>query len=148
MGQLGPCCRRRCASIPCAHAGYLIFSSSLAEDLPLNVSRETLQSTRFLKQVKQVIIKHLIGIFNRLADEEPAKFERFQKSYGSVLKLGAVEDTKNREKLAALTRFRTNHKDSVSLDQVSSQALSRNTSYRCAPPIYSTWRTRSKARSR
>ncbi|KAF4574637.1 heat shock protein 90 family protein [Pleurotus pulmonarius] len=88
-----------------------------AEDLPLNVSRETLQSTRFLKQVKQVIIKHLIGIFNRLADEEPAKFERFQKSYGSVLKLGAVEDTKNREKLAALTRFRTNHKDSVSLDQ-------------------------------
>lgn len=92
----------------------------------MNVSRETLQSTRFLKQVKQVIIKHLIGIFNRLADEEPAKFERFQKNYGSVLKLGAVEDTKNREKLAALTRFHTNHKDSLSLDQVSGPPHSKN----------------------
>ncbi|KAJ8482248.1 hypothetical protein ONZ45_g15022 [Pleurotus djamor] len=91
-----------------------------AEDLPLNVSRETLQSTRFLKQIKTIIVKHLISMFNKLADEEPGKFERFQKQYGSVLKLGAVEDTKNREKLAALTRFHTNRKEDkgvVSLDQ-------------------------------
>jgi heat shock protein beta len=89
-----------------------------ADDLPLNVSRETLQSTRFLRQIKQVVLKHLIQLFMRLAEEDPENFNELQTKYGTALKLGAVEDTKNRNKLAALTRFSTNHRNSTSLDEV------------------------------
>jgi len=90
----------------------------IAEDLPLNVSRETLQSTKFLKQLKQVILRRLIQLINRLAEEEPEKFNELQKNYGSVLKLGAVEDKKNSNKLALLTRFSTNQRNSTSFNEV------------------------------
>ncbi|THH19791.1 hypothetical protein EW146_g1461 [Bondarzewia mesenterica] len=88
-----------------------------AEDLPLNVSRETLQNTAFLKQLKQLIIRRLIQIFTRIADEDPTKFAEILKVYGNVFKLGSVEDLKNREKLVPLTRFATNQRNSTSLDE-------------------------------
>ncbi|KAK0468346.1 Hsp90 protein-domain-containing protein, partial [Desarmillaria tabescens] len=91
-----------------------------AEDLPLNVSRETLQSNLFLRQLKQIILKRIIQLFTRLS-EEGEKLEEMHKTYGSVLKLGAVEDLKNRDKLTALTRFATNQRESVSLDQARSR---------------------------
>ncbi|KAI0322433.1 heat shock protein Hsp90 [Amylostereum chailletii] len=87
-----------------------------ADDLPLNVSRETLQNTSFLKQVKNAIIKRLIQTFAKIAEEDPDKFQEIQKVYGNVFKLGAVEDLKNRDKLAPLTRFATNHRNNTSLD--------------------------------
>ncbi|KII94772.1 hypothetical protein PLICRDRAFT_99110 [Plicaturopsis crispa FD-325 SS-3] len=87
-----------------------------ADDLELNVSRESLQSNRFLKEAKGIILKRLVQLFTRLADDEPEKFEKeVQSTYGSVLKLGAVEDQKNREKLIPLLRFSTNQRDSASL---------------------------------
>ncbi|KAJ7129695.1 Hsp90 protein-domain-containing protein [Mycena epipterygia] len=88
-----------------------------AEDLPLNVSRETLQSTRFLRQMKQIIMKRIIQLFTRIAEEDEEKFKKILEVYGSVFKLGAVEDIKNREKLTALTRFTTNQRNHTSLDQ-------------------------------
>jgi heat shock protein beta len=88
-----------------------------ADDLPLNVSRETLQSTKFLKQLKQVILKRLIQLIARLAEEEPEKFNELQNNYGAVLKLGALEDYKNRDKLAVLTRFSTNQRNNTSLNE-------------------------------
>ncbi|SJL01979.1 uncharacterized protein ARMOST_05303 [Armillaria ostoyae] len=69
-----------------------------AEDLPLNVSRETLQSNLFLRQLKQIILKRIIQLFTRLSEEEGEKLEEMHKTYGSILKLGAVEDLKNRDK--------------------------------------------------
>ncbi|ETW84044.1 hypothetical protein HETIRDRAFT_381382 [Heterobasidion irregulare TC 32-1] len=88
-----------------------------AEDLPLNVSRETLQNTAFLRQIKQIIVRRLLQIFTRIADEDPEKFAEVQKVYGNVLKLGSVEDLKNRDKLIPLTRFATNQRNSTSLDE-------------------------------
>ncbi|KAF5370105.1 hypothetical protein D9758_001068 [Tetrapyrgos nigripes] len=88
-----------------------------AEDLPLNVSRETLQSTRFLKQLKQIIIKHVIQLLSKFSEEDGEKFEQFVKTYNTVIKLGAVEDTKNREKLIGLARFNTNQRNFTTLDQ-------------------------------
>ncbi|KAJ7744442.1 heat shock protein Hsp90 [Mycena maculata] len=88
-----------------------------AEDLPLNVSRETLQSTRFLRQMKQIIMKRILQLFARIAEEDEDKFKKIVEVYGSVFKLGAVEDTKNREKLTALTRFTTTQRNLTSLDQ-------------------------------
>lgn len=88
-----------------------------ADDLPLNVSRETLQSNRFLKQLKGIIVKRLIQVFTKISDEDPEKFREIEKTYGSIFKLGAVEDLKNREKLASLTRFTTTQRNETSLDQ-------------------------------
>ncbi|CCL99418.1 uncharacterized protein FIBRA_01436 [Fibroporia radiculosa] len=88
-----------------------------AEDLPLNVSRETLQSTRFLKQLRSIILKHILQMLAHIAEEDSEKWEQVQKVFGNVFKLGAVEDTKNREKLVGLTRFATNQRNSTSLDE-------------------------------
>jgi len=91
----------------------------------LNVSRETLQSTRFLKQIKQIIVKRLIQLFTRIAEDDKEKFEELQVTYGSVLKLGSVEDIKNRDKLILLTRFNTNQRNNTSLDEVGGQYVHR-----------------------
>ncbi|KAI9066781.1 heat shock protein Hsp90 [Trametes sanguinea] len=88
-----------------------------AEDLPLNVSRETLQSNQFLKQLKGIILKRLLQLLGRIQEENPEKWEKIQEVYGNVFKLGAVEDFKNREKLATLVRFATNQRNSTSLDE-------------------------------
>ncbi|KAF8165360.1 Hsp90 protein-domain-containing protein [Crassisporium funariophilum] len=89
-----------------------------ADDLPLNVSREMLQSNRFLKQLRQIIIKRMIQLFQKISEgDDQDKYDKLQETYGSVLKLAAVEDTKNRDKLAALTRFTTNQRNNTSFDQ-------------------------------
>ncbi|KAJ7700068.1 Hsp90 protein-domain-containing protein [Mycena rosella] len=88
-----------------------------AEDLPLNVSRETLQSTRFLRQMKQIIMKRILQLFTRIAEDDEEKFKKISEVYGSVFKLGAVEDVKNRDKLTGLTRFTTTERNVTSLDQ-------------------------------
>ncbi|KAF7288239.1 Heat shock protein [Mycena chlorophos] len=88
-----------------------------AEDLPLNVSRETLQSTRFLRQLKSIITKRILQLFNKLVDEDNEKFKEVIDVYGSIFKLGAVEDLKNRDKLMSLIRFTTNQRNYTSLDQ-------------------------------
>ena len=85
----------------------------------MNVSRESLQSNRFLKQLKQIILKRIIHLFTKISEgDDQEKIDKMQETYGSVLKLGAVEDIKNRNKLAALTRFTTNHRNNTSFDQV------------------------------
>jgi heat shock protein beta len=91
----------------------------VADDLPLNVSRETLQNASFLRHLKQAILKRIIQTFTKLAEDEPDKFNEAQKVYGNVFKLGAVEDSKNKDKLIPLIRFATNQRDSTSLDEVS-----------------------------
>ncbi|KAF9221952.1 HSP90-domain-containing protein [Gyrodon lividus] len=87
-----------------------------AEDLPLNVSRETLQSSAFLKQIRNIIIRRLIQLFGKISGEDPEKFDEISTRYNTVLKLGAAEDNKNREKLAALTRYTTNQRNGTSFD--------------------------------
>ncbi|KAF8631941.1 hypothetical protein AX15_002109 [Amanita polypyramis BW_CC] len=88
-----------------------------AEDLQLNVSRETLQSSRFLKQMRTIILKRLIQLFNKLVIEDPEKFKRVEDAYNPIFKLGAVEDMKNRDKLIPLIRFATNQRNASTLDE-------------------------------
>jgi len=90
----------------------------IADDLPLSVSRETLQNASFLRQIKQTILKRIIQSFTKLAEDEPDKFIEAQKVYGNVFKLGAVEDSKNKDKLIPLIRFTTNQRNVTSLDEV------------------------------
>lgn len=87
-----------------------------ADDLPLNVSRETLQSSAFLKQIRGIVIRRLIQLFTKIAEDDDDKFAEVQKVYRTILKLGATEDEKNRQKIASLVRFSTNQRNSTSLD--------------------------------
>ncbi|KAF4619633.1 hypothetical protein D9613_005093 [Agrocybe pediades] len=89
-----------------------------AEDLPLNVSRETLQSNRFMKQLRAMIIKRMIQLFTKIMEgDDEKKADKLQEVFGSVIKLGAVEDQRNREKLASLARFTTNQRNNTSFDK-------------------------------
>jgi len=65
-------------------------------------------------------LKRIIQTFTKLAEDEPDKFIEAQKVYGNVFKLGAVEDSKNKDKLIPLIRFATNQRNVTSLDEVSS----------------------------
>jgi heat shock protein 90kDa beta len=126
----------------------LWHSCPQADDLPLNVSRETLQSTVFLKQIKQAIIKRLIQLFTRVAEEDSEKYSKLVKAYNTVLKLGTIEDTKNQAKLVPLIRFHTNQRNETSLDDVSIviRVMIDNTT-KC-PPRISILKIRSRARSK
>jgi heat shock protein beta len=73
-----------------------------------------------MKILKRVILKNIIQLFTKISEgDNPDLIQKFQEVYGPVLKLGAIEDTKNREKLAALTSFTTNHGNSTTFDHVS-----------------------------
>ena len=63
-------------------------------------------------------MKRIIQSFTKFAEEEPDKFIEAQKVYGNVFKLGAVEDSKNKDKLIPLIRFATNQRNVTSLDEV------------------------------
>ena len=88
-----------------------------ADDLPLNVSRETLQNNAFLKQLRGIILRRLLQLLARLQEEDAEKWGHIEETFGNVFKLGAVEDRKNRDKLVNLIRFATNQRNSTSLDQ-------------------------------
>lgn len=91
-----------------------------ADDLPLNVSRETLQSNKFLRQLKRILVRKAIDMFTRISKDEPEKWEKIQKTIGNAIRIGMVEsDGKDRVKLAGLLRFASTREHSVSLDEVS-----------------------------
>ncbi|KEP55374.1 cation-transporting ATPase [Rhizoctonia solani 123E] len=90
-----------------------------ADDLPLNVSRETLQSNRFLRQIPNILMRRFINLVDKMSkdEENPELFRKFMKTYGSIIKLGAVESPKEQQKLAGLARWETNLRNFTSLDQ-------------------------------
>jgi heat shock protein beta len=77
-----------------------------------------LQSSAFLKQIKNLIIRRLLQLFSKIAEEDPEKFHEINGIYNTVLKLGAADDSKNRERIAALTRYTTNQRNGTSFGDV------------------------------
>ena len=88
---------------------YLRFVRGVVDssDLPLNVSREILQESRDIRLIREGNVRRVLTLLEDLAENRQADYVRFWRAFGQVLKEGVGEDMKNREKIAALLRFRT-----------------------------------------
>ena len=73
-----------------------------SEDLPLNISREFLQQNRILKNIQKNLVKHCIDMISDLTDEQS---ETFYKEFSKSVKLGAYQDTKQKDKLLNILKY-------------------------------------------
>src|SRR5690554_1666964 len=86
---------------------YLRFVKGVVDsnDLPLNVSRELLQSSPAVTSIRSALTKRVLDMLDKMASEDPEQYRAFWNAFGSVLKEGVAEDFANREKIAELLRF-------------------------------------------
>lgn len=80
-----------------------------SEDLPLNVSRETVQNTRMMRQLAKTLRHRVVRELAAIAGDEPEKYDRFWNEFGIVLKEGLVTEPEGEGDLMPLLRFRSTH---------------------------------------
>ncbi|MEW5832084.1 MAG: molecular chaperone HtpG [Campylobacterota bacterium] len=92
---------------------YLRFLRGVIDsaDLPLNVSREILQSNKVMAKIKNASVKKVLGELAKLAENDAAKYDAFYKEFGNVLKEGLYSDFGNREKILELLKLNTLNSD-------------------------------------
>ncbi|MCB1758010.1 MAG: molecular chaperone HtpG, partial [Gammaproteobacteria bacterium] len=101
---------------------YLRFVRGLVDsnDLPLNVSREILQSNKVIDSIRSASVKKVLSLLETMAKDAPDDYTVFWKEFGQVMKEAPAEDFANREQVAKLYRYASTQQDSpeqnVSLD--------------------------------
>lgn len=85
---------------------YLSFVRGVvdSDDLPLNVSRENLQQHKLLKVIKKKLVRKVIDMIKKMSKED---FDAFWSEYSTNIKLGVIEDSANRSRLAKLLQFQS-----------------------------------------
>ncbi|MFK5938878.1 MAG: molecular chaperone HtpG [Sulfurimonas sp.] len=91
---------------------YLRFLRGVidSKDLPLNVSREILQSNAVMNKIKNASVKKVLSELAKMSKKKPEDYKKFYAEFGNVLKEGLYNDFANREKILELLQF--NHLDS------------------------------------
>ena len=92
---------------------YLRFVRGVVDsnDLPLNVSRELLQESKVIENIKSMCVKKVLTLLEEMAEGQKEKYAVFWKEFGRVLKEGLPEDFSHRDRLARLLRFATTSRD-------------------------------------
>ena len=92
---------------------YLRFVRGVIDtaDLPLNVSREILQSSRDVDAIKAGSVKKVLSLLEDMAENKAEDYAIFYKEFGRVLKEGPGEDAANKDKIAGLLRFASTKAD-------------------------------------
>ena len=86
---------------------YLRFLRGVVDsaDLPLNISRETLQKSPVLDKIRESVTSKVLGEFKKRAEKEPAEYAKFWDNFGAALKEGLCEANSPREKILDACRF-------------------------------------------
>jgi molecular chaperone HtpG len=92
---------------------YLRFLRGVidSKDLPLNVSREILQSNAVMSKIRNASVKKVLSELAKMAKKDKDKYETFYNEFGNVLKEGLYNDFANREKILELLKFNTLNSD-------------------------------------
>lgn len=97
-----------------------------SEDLPLNVSRETLQDNTVIRRVRNTLVKGVLDKLLALAGESTPTYLQFYRQFGNLLKEGVARDSPNRDRIAKLLRFASTQAEDAdapaSLDDVVKRA--------------------------
>ncbi len=102
---------------------YLRFVRGVVDcdDLPLNVSRETLQQNPVVAKIRNALVRRILRLLENMAKNKPDDYLTFYEAYGVVLKEGVAMDFENKNKIAQLLRFSSSLgeklSDSVSLQE-------------------------------
>lgn len=90
---------------------YLRFVKGVIDsnDLPLNVSREILQSNQMIEKMRAGCVKKVLDLLEKLASDDTETYTKFWNEFGAVLKEGPGEDYANKERIAKLIRFSSTH---------------------------------------
>jgi molecular chaperone HtpG len=94
---------------------YLRFVRGVIDssDLPLNVSREILQSNRAVDSMRKASVKKILGLLDKMAKNKKEDYQKFWNEFGQVMKEGPGEDMANKEQIAKLLRFSSTESDST-----------------------------------
>ena len=106
---------------------YLRFVKGIIDsnDLPLNISREILQSNKTIERIRNACVKKILSTLENLAKNEKEKYVTFWREFGQVLKEGPAEDFANKDRISKLLRFSSTHENKEEQDVSLADYLSR-----------------------
>ncbi|QDU62758.1 Chaperone protein HtpG [Planctomycetes bacterium Pan216] len=92
---------------------YLRFLHGIvdSEDLPLNISRESLQDNTVFRKIGQVLLRKIFDKLETIAEEQPEEFLKFWQQFGPLMKEGIASDFEHRDRIIKLMRFASSRND-------------------------------------